>query len=428
MTVILEIKQGSHFFCVFLRPERGGTDFMRQERLWCIWILMLCLCAGCSGRMDQQNMRSVKQESLGAENAVPEDAGNSEPEDEAENSDKSISPAAATNERMTSDGELQGITIRIYHSDEAAEHICVNTALTEKITPEILLLNLSSYGMIPEDVKVESFSAEKGETRRLTLDLSPDFSDYLNSMGTSGEYLVMGSLVNTFLDAYNASAVKVTAGGAVIETGHQIYDGWLEQYDYVKASYSVSDGLLQKDKVNFCYPQLQNCTDTELQEKWNRIIKEKVESMAEELKEGASLYGKYDIKTMNDELLSILFSGDISNPGVSYSSRFQFTYNIDMKTGESIRLAHYRDVDQIAEDMMNGKNYTVSGELASEFQARLTVLYGDARQLAAALRGFDFGKGQEQYPGGYSWQEDGKTWLSIEVPHALGDYVNVELQ
>ena len=401
---------------------------MRQERLWCIWILMLCLCAGCSGRMDQQNMRSVKQESLGAENAVPEDAGNSEPEDEAENSDKSISPAAATNERMTSDGELQGITIRIYHSDEAAEHICVNTALTEKITPEILLLNLSSYGMIPEDVKVESFSAEKGETRRLTLDLSPDFSDYLNSMGTSGEYLVMGSLVNTFLDAYNASAVKVTAGRAVIETGHQIYDGWLEQYDYVKASYSVADGLLQEDNVSFCYPQLQNCTDVELQEKWNSIIKEKVESMAEELKEGASLYGNYDIKTMNDELLSILFSGDISSPDSAYSSRFQFTYNIDMKTGESIRLAHYRDVDQIAEDMMNGRNYTVSGELASEFQARLTVLYGDARQLAAALRGFDFGKGQEQHPGGYSWQEDGKTWLSIEVPHALGDYVNVELQ
>ena len=130
---------------------------------------------------------------------------------------------------------------------------------------------------------------------------------------------------------------------------------------------------------------------------------------------------------MNDELLSILVSGEISPAGAAYPSRFQYTYNIDMKTGENIRLAHYRNVDQIAEDMLNGENYTVSGGLASEFQERLTFLYGDAKQLAAVLRGFDFGKGQEEHPAGYSYREDGRTWLCIEVPHALGDFVNIEL-
>lgn len=372
---------------------------MRWNMLWCIWMLAFCLCAGCGER-----------------------TGNTQ------------ETAAVTNERVTSEGELQGVTIRIYHADDMAENICVNTALTEEITPEILVLNLAAYEVLPESVQVESFSLEKEkaanseqEVRRLFLDLSADFGEYLSSVGTGSEHMIMGSVVNTFLDAYGASSMKVTAGGKTLETGRQVYDDWLEEYDYVQATYSVIDGLLEENGTIFCYPQLQGCSDTELQEKWNSIIEEKVETMAGELGEGASLSGNYEVKTMNDELLSLLLSGEISGAGAAYPSRFQFTYNIDMKTGEGIRLAHYRDVDQIAEDMMNGKNYTVSGELSAEFQARLTVLYGDAAQLAAALRGFDFGKGQEQYPAGYSWQEDGKTWLCMEVPHALGDYVNVEL-
>ena len=173
---------------------------------------------------------------------------------------------------------------------------------------------------------------------------------------------------------------------------------------------------------------MQDCADTELQEQWNSIIEKKVKALAEGLEEGDSLWGSYDVKTINDELLSLVVSGEISAPSAAYPFRFQYTYNIDMKTGENIRLAHYRNVDQIAENMMNGENYRVIGALASEFQERLTVLYGDAGQLALSLRGFDFGKGQAEQPAGYSWQEDGKTWLSIEVPHALGDYVNVELE
>ena len=295
-------------------------------------------------------------------------------------------------------------------------------------------MNLASYGMLPDTVTVKSFSegtetAKDGTVtdKRLTLNLSEDFGTWLSSMGTSGETMVMGSLVNTFLDAYDASAIKVTVDGAVLETGHQVYDGWLELYSYVQASYSVSEGLLQEGAVTFSYPQIQDCSNTELQEKWNSIMEKKAEEMAEGLAEGSSLQGAFDVKTMNDELLSILVSGEISAAGAAYPSRFQYTYNIDMKTGENIRLAHHVNVNQVAEDMMNGKNYTVSGELASEFQERLTVLYGDAEQLAAALRGFDFGKGQNEHPAGYSYQEDGQTWLCMEVPHALGDFVNIEL-
>lgn len=389
--------------------------------------LILSMAAGCgsAGGNEAQNAEAAQQgeQKKDAENTASEEkkAGDTEEQEEL-----------VLNERQTQDGEVQGITIRIYHGDDMAENICVNTALTEEITPEILIMNLVSYQVFPDTVTVESFS-EETETakdgtvtdKRLLLDLSSDFGSWLSSMGTSGEMIVMGSLVNTFLDAYDASAMKVTVEGQVLETGHQIYDGWLELYSYVQASYSVTSGMLQEGTVTFSYPQIQDAPDTELQSQWNERIENKVETMAAELEEGTTLTGSYDVKTMNDELLSILVSGEISSASAAYPSRFQYTYNIDMKTGENIRLAHYMDVNQIAENMMNGEGYTVDKELASEFQERLTILYGNTEQLATALKGFDFGEGQNEHPAGYSYRENGQTWLCMEVPHALGDFVNV---
>ena len=407
---------------------------MRERRRGFLALLLAVLLtagAGCgSAGGDRAQNAETAEKSVQA--GQKEDSGTDETAQAEGTLEEQERPVL--NERETPAGEVEGITIRIYQSDDAAENICVNTAMTEEITPEILIMNLASYGMLPDTVTVKSFSegtetAKDGTVtdKRLTLNLSEDFGTWLSSMGTSGETMVMGSLVNTFLDAYDASAIKVTVDGAVLETGHQVYDGWLELYSYVQASYSVSEGLLQEGAVTFSYPQIQDCSNTELQEKWNSIMEKKAEEMAEGLAEGSSLQGAFDVKTMNDELLSILVSGEISAAGAAYPSRFQYTYNIDMKTGENIRLAHHVNVNQVAEDMMNGKNYTVSGELASEFQERLTVLYGDAEQLAAALRGFDFGKGQNEHPAGYSYQEDGQTWLCMEVPHALGDFVNIEL-
>ena len=77
--------------------------------------------------------------------------------------------------------KCRGVTIRVYHSDDMAEHICVNTALTEEVTPEILLMNLASYGMVPDTVDVQKFTEETAADQggeipghRLILDLSPD--------------------------------------------------------------------------------------------------------------------------------------------------------------------------------------------------------------------------------------------------------------
>lgn len=65
----------------------------------------------------------------------------------------------------------------------------------------------------------------------LKLDLSSNFVEGLLNMGTAGEYLTMGAVVNSFLDTYQADGIEITAGGNVIETGHTSFEGVLNHFD-----------------------------------------------------------------------------------------------------------------------------------------------------------------------------------------------------
>ena len=40
----------------------------------------------------------------------------------------------------------------------------------------------------------------------------------------SGEYIMMGSLVNSFIKAFEAGGMSITVNGSVLESGHTIYD------------------------------------------------------------------------------------------------------------------------------------------------------------------------------------------------------------
>ena len=66
------------------------------------------------------------------------------------------------------------------------------------------------------------------KTGVIRLDLGAEFGSMINAMGTSGEYMMMGALVNTFLDAYSASGLMLQVDGKTLETGHSIYDFTLE--------------------------------------------------------------------------------------------------------------------------------------------------------------------------------------------------------
>ena len=87
--------------------------------------------------------------------------------------------------------------------------------------------------LIAEDVLNENVALNSVELQddQLLLDFNTAYYDQLVTYGTTGELMMMGSVVNTYLDAYDAQSVMITADGEVMESGHVVYDFPLEFYN-----------------------------------------------------------------------------------------------------------------------------------------------------------------------------------------------------
>ena len=116
--------------------------------------------------------------------------------------------------------------INVYYSDESCENLISESVSIAELSPENIMSALHEKGAISAPVAVRSFLMDK--TGIIRLDLGAEFGSIINAMGTSGEYMMMGALVNTFLDAYSASGLMLQVDGKTLETGHSIYDFTLE--------------------------------------------------------------------------------------------------------------------------------------------------------------------------------------------------------
>lgn len=119
--------------------------------------------------------------------------------------------------------------ITIYKSNENADGFDTETVSLDALTPENIMAALIDAGVVPSDVKVLDF---KQEEDTITLDLSKTFEEYINQMGTAGEYATVGSVVNTYLDAYDAKAVSLLVEGETWSTGHAEYETLQGRYTY----------------------------------------------------------------------------------------------------------------------------------------------------------------------------------------------------
>ena len=102
----------------------------------------------------------------------------------------------------------------------------------DALSAENLIAQLKKKGMLSEDVQVNSFEeTEDDGEKALKLDLNQVYLKQLQSMGSTGEYMIMGSVCNTFLDAYGCNKIQITTDGQEIVTGHAEYPGYNGKFE-----------------------------------------------------------------------------------------------------------------------------------------------------------------------------------------------------
>lgn len=129
---------------------------------------------------------------------------------------------AAPAEAPAAEPAAQPVSINLYHSDEDFNNLVYDVIDIPELSPDYIMAALHEQGVLSEAVAVNSFLMDK--TGVIRLDLAENFGTIMNSTGTSGEYIMMGALVNTFLDAYQATGLNLQVEGKTLETGHSIYD------------------------------------------------------------------------------------------------------------------------------------------------------------------------------------------------------------
>ena len=124
------------------------------------------------------------------------------------------------------------VIFTLYNSNDDATALVQETVEVDALTKENVLAALIECGILQDDIRILSLEeAEQDGEKVLNIDFSQEFGSYVASMGTAGEYMIMGSVSNTFLSAYGCEKVKITVEGGVLSTGHQEYTGYYGYYE-----------------------------------------------------------------------------------------------------------------------------------------------------------------------------------------------------
>lgn len=119
--------------------------------------------------------------------------------------------------------------ITLYYADEQTGEMATKT-ISVRNEQEIWKA-LQESGILTEDCALNSVKVDD-EKDTMELDFNKATGDRVRSMGTTGEMQIVGSIVNTFLDAYDCDSVKLTEEGEVFASGHAIYDGYNGKMEY----------------------------------------------------------------------------------------------------------------------------------------------------------------------------------------------------
>ena len=186
-------------------------------------LLSVSACSNSTDTSQSDNQKTEQQES---------DKDKADQKDEEKTEDKSADSADASTDDQTSQKEDKSAEITIYVSNDDATEFVSESVKIDELTPENIVNILVRKSVLSSDVQVLKCDKQTVDgVESLEIDFNEAFGAYVCSMGTTGEYYTIGSVVNTFLDAYGCEKVKITVEGNTLETGHAEYPGYMNRFE-----------------------------------------------------------------------------------------------------------------------------------------------------------------------------------------------------
>ncbi len=194
---------------------------------------MLCL-TGCEQGQTKEVNASEQEESETPGQGDQEEEEDQDKDDQEKDSQEEEGQDQENQESDQSevDNSVQhSPDITVYYSNEDATAFDSEEIQMGSFSAENILTALVDKGVVTADVKILSLEVKEVDGKdTIEIDFNNAFASYISSMGTSGEYYIMGGVCNTFLDAYECDQIKITVEGGTLETGHAEYPGYMTQF------------------------------------------------------------------------------------------------------------------------------------------------------------------------------------------------------
>ena len=210
------------------------------------------------------------------------------------------------------------------------------------------------------------------------------------------------------------------------------------QGDTNNAGYELISQTYSEAGVQIDYPQIRDFSDQTKEAVINKLIKDealKILQYYQSEEANFNLEIAFNVTWQSKELLSVQYTGISYAEGAAYPNKLFYTTNINLMSGEKIKLADVVFIDRAFIDrfrdgeLVSGEE-AVRDELKAAFQAYLSAMTAD--DLIALFHKADF-SGDSGETGfalaeSYSYFAEDSLGISIGVPHGLGDYALYELK
>lgn len=318
--------------------------------------------------------------------------------------------------------------VLIYYGNADADGFEQKEVMIKGLTPENLIGELRKLSVVSIDTEVKAFEQDG---KNLKLDLSKGFSGYLNMMGISGEYIVMGGLVNTFLTAYDGENILITVEGETLETGHTSYEAPLVFFGSEKEQetetpetesaeplkYRLTDASDTENGRNVYYPQFVDMSDGNIQDQWNTAIREIATGLKPETGEDVeydTYTVDYEIVACSTEFVSFVFRRDMGDHGKDV-----FAINFDMVNRKCVRLSDWEDaLDEAAHNLATGGYYKIISKDTDReaFDEYMKITAPTADEYKEEFLQYDFDLTDlEKAPYGFSYIKDNTLVLVMYI-------------
>lgn len=266
---------------------------------------------------------------------------------------------------------------------------------------------------------------DEGELLYSIEELTPDkpliFKFYMPDMPSiKATYKTASGIVQNCVIAESQKDGSIFLIDLAKETDSNTKD--LKDASDVDTSYEVADAEYSKDAIKILYPQITNLPDTNIQSKANDLLENDSQFILNnwESLEDLNIDLAYDATFAGSDIFSVRYLGLVSVKDAAYPLNSIYSTNINLKDGKKIALKDIIEINtNLVEKFKSGKYQPYIDDLnLEEVGALQDVLSSlDANQLIE-----QFKNNKVVY-----YFTDEALVLSAEVPHAVGDHIEMAI-